>query len=185
MVKNNDLLILDGPFGYYKHGTMGGLLNSLVRYYNIPLTRVESVQVGGNYLKYREKEVGIYIWFDGLLQPMIRFHGEFECYNDINQITTYSNEVNKVNFKLQLTPTAIPGLMIKPSIDTEDLRDYIENVMFTTHPETIEHRLTKEAGAIYKGYISERGSKYILIEFMDPAHATAWVEHLNENFYYS
>src|SRR5690606_5456237 len=71
--------MISGPFGQYPINSFGGVLNTLVRIYHVPLHIAESVTIGMvdenevGKIFYNNNEVAHYKVYPGLKHPILRF----------------------------------------------------------------------------------------------------------------
>lgn len=53
---------INGPYGSYKSGSIGAVLNSLSEVYNIPLTTIDRLTFGNGKIYDGDKLFGVYSW---------------------------------------------------------------------------------------------------------------------------
>ena len=71
-----------GPFGRYPVGSFGEILNTLVRYYKVPLRIAEAVTIG-NTISYQNKIIANYNYApDSERSTIVFVHEDFLCYNN-------------------------------------------------------------------------------------------------------
>lgn len=178
---------MQGPFGNYGHNTIGGVLNSLVRYYNVPMHIAESVRVGkGDYpnegaITYGDKKFATFRWFEGIEHAVMRFEPEYVVYGQHSAVV---NEDGTHSFrpKLTLSFNSMVQMNIHGWMASEELHDFIHNTMMTNHMDHPCYQLGKDAGHFFQGGSNDPKGQWIMIEFWRPAGVPAWIKYLEENF---
>lgn len=74
--------IVSGPFGKYPVGSFGEILNTMVRYYGIPLMVVESMQINNEAIIYLNEKIATFSLENNSERTTINFiHPNFSRYN--------------------------------------------------------------------------------------------------------
>lgn len=181
--------VVSGPFGKYPHGSTGAVLNTLCTVYDVPLTRVENLQIGfsGNYgigtLVYQNETVGHFKWFKGINHACIRFmHSDWNGYGKQSRWVVNEKGLLTPKFKLTLGVHYLPTFEIEGEYATEDLYAFINYPMFSNYMDEPCYRLTKDSGAFFQGGSHDPKGGWFIIEFWRPEGAQAWLEYLNTHY---
>lgn len=181
------LIEINGPFGNYAWGTSGAVLNAAVRQENLPLSKVEDLQIGeyraGEYgtLTYRGNVVARYKWIDGITYPIFSWVGEeFNLYNQ-HSFVLQKDDTFKPKFRLSLCCHGTPAFQISGEQATPELHQFLHG-MLTNWTKDPCYEIHQNAGAFFQGGSHDPDGQFIMIEFWKPAGAEAFMKYLNENY---
>lgn len=178
---------VSGPYGGYPANTVGGVLNTLVRYYEIPLTFVEDVKFGSeNSLHYRGEVVGYWKYFEGISHPLVRFVGGWADYYGRNRVICdldeQGNEVRRLEAKIFLSHHGSPGIIFNADLATPELHKFLVYPMFSQFTNDETYKLKSDAGAFFQGGYADPDGKWFYIEFWQPKGVEAFVDYLNKHY---
>ena len=175
----------NGPFGHYDRGAPGHVLNTLVRYYMVPLHVVERLRIGadGNIDSGFDEIFCQYKYFDGIETPLISFTSD----KKVNQkcIHDEENGVLVPRFILHLSDDDLPCLIVEGSLATLEMFSFLCSLGEYEHLAGEQRELNIDAGVVLKsGFIQSTDDRYV-VEFTKPEGVCAWLDYLNDHFTYA
>lgn len=168
-----------GPYGNYKFGTAGAVLNACCSFERIPLRIVEDFKIGVGTIVYMEKLIARYRWFDGIDKPLFQWiDSDFQIYSQQKMILD-EKDFNGVKrkglrpqFKLSLSPNMLPAFEIYGRDANPELLHFIQS-----------HQSCVGTIIISQNTIGMfNGVKYF-VEFNDPEKAKSFIDYVNENYF--
>ena len=172
--------MVDGPFGSYEHGTPGAVLNHLVRGENVPLSIVETLQIGNKVIMKGNEQVGMFKWFDGISTPCVLWQGEFHKNYSKHKAVNKDGTVVPV-FRQSLCSQMTPALEISDEFATPALYYFLKG-MLTNWMDDPRYTIHNEAGAFFQGGSGQPNGGWFLIEFWKPEGVEAFIQYVNEHY---
>jgi len=159
-----------GPFGVYKRGSGGHVLNALT-HYGINLSLVENIILDSrNNLSYHGKHFGRWCYIDGIEQPLFNF---------VDPV--YTSLCIDGNYQLTLGAHNNPTLIITTNKGNDSVKMCsVINECFPSSPAEPFYNLKEEAGALFKNGSDKPADGRFYIEFWKPAGAQAFLNNFNE-----
>lgn len=171
---------VEGPFGSYDHGAPGAVLNHLVRGENVPLSIVETLQIGNKVIMKGNEQVGMFKWFDGISTPCVLWQGEF--YKNYSKHKAVNKDVTVVPvFRPSLCVNGTPALEVSGNWATPALHYFLRG-MFTNWTEDERYSIHQAAGAFFQGGHNDPDGKWFLVEFWKPEGVEAFIQYVNEHY---
>lgn len=185
--KEKTIPVVNGPYGSYPANTVGGALNTLVRYYDIPLTFVEDVKFGSdNTLHYRGGLVGYWRYFEGISHPLVQFVGEWSDYYGRNRIIcvegTDGKEERRLEAKIFMSHNKSPGIIFTDDLATPQLHQFLNYPMLSQFMNDETYKLKSDSGTFFQGGSADPHGKFFFIEFWQPKGVEAFVKYLNDHY---
>lgn len=171
---------VEGPFGSYDHGAPGAVLNHLVRGENVPLSIVETLQIGNKVIMKGNEQVGMFKWFDGISTPCVLWQGEFhKNYSEHKAVN--KNGISVPQFRPSLCVHGTPALEVSGEWATPALHWFLQG-MFTNYITDIRYGLKHEAGAFFQGGSGQPNGGWFLVEFWKPEGVETFIQYINEHY---
>ena len=169
-----------GPFGSYDHGAPGAVLNHLVRGENVPLSIVETLQIGKEVIMKGNEQVGRFKWFDGISTPCVLWQGEFHKNYSKHKAVNKDGTVVPV-FRPSLCSQMTPALEVSDEFATPALHWFLQE-MLTSYITDIRYGVEREAGAFFQGGSGQPNGGWFLIEFWNTHGVERFIEYVNEHY---
>ena len=171
---------VEGPFGSYDHGTPGAVLNHLVRGENVPLSVVETLQIGKEVIMKGNEQVGMFKWFDGISTPCVLWLvPSAHAYREPKVII--KNGISVPQFRPSLCVHGTPALEVSGEWATPALHWFLQG-MLTNWTDDERYKLHQAAGAFFQGGHSDPNGKWFLMEFWKPEGVEAFIQYINEHY---
>lgn len=170
----------------YPRGTLGHVLDAL-RDWGIPEIIAGTVTFGkysltsSQQLYYGENLFAEYKYFDGIEQPLFRWHMNASSYGTQRMVRQDDNTL-KPAFRLSLGVHNNASLVIEGDEATPELHRFLLGEALTNWMDRPGYKLSKESGAFFQGGSDNPEGKWFYIEFWEPQGAQAFVDFVNENF---
>ena len=171
---------VEGPFGSYDHGAPGAVLNHLVRGENVPLSIVETLQIGNKVIMKGNEQVGMFKWFDGISTPCVLWQGEFHKNYSKHKAVNKDGTVVPV-FRPSLCSQMTPALEVSDEFATPALYYFLKG-MLTNWMDDPRYTIHKEAGAFFQGGYDRPDDNWFLIEFWNTRGVERFIEYVNEHY---
>ena len=172
--------MVKGPFGSYDHGTPGAVLNHLVRGENVPLSVVETLQIGKEVIMKGNEQVGRFKWFDGISTPCVLWQGEFHKNYSKHKAVNKDGTVVPV-FRPSLSSQMTPALEVSDEFATPALHWFLQE-MLTSYITDIRYGVERGAGAFFQGGSGQPNGGWFLIEFWNTHGVERFIEYVNEHY---
>ena len=171
---------VEGPFGSYDHGAPGAVLNHLVRGENVPLSIVETLQIGNKVIMKGNEQVGMFKWFDGISTPCVLWLvPSAHAYREPKVII--KNGISVPQFRPSLCVHGTPALEVNGEWATPALHWFLQG-MLTNWTDDERYKLHQAAGAFFQGGHSDPNGKWFLMEFWKPEGVEAFIQYINEHY---
>ena len=171
---------VEGPFGSYDHGAPGAVLNHLVRGENVPLSIVETLQIGKEVIMKGNEQVGMFKWFDGISTPCVLWLvPSAHAYREPKVII--KNGISVPQFRPSLCVHGTPALEVNGEWATPALHWFLQG-MLTNWTDDERYKLHQAAGAFFQGGHSDPNGKWFLMEFWKPEGVEAFIQYINEHY---
>ena len=169
----------NGPFGGYEPGVFGHLLNSLVRYYNLPLTLVEHLTIGNETINKGNSVFAKFKYVDEIEFPLVRFTDvEYHQHRFIRE----GNQLIPI-FNLALSHNGTPAFIFTDAMLTNKLKKFISSIMFKDTMNELFGNYTNPLFLDIKTLLNTDG---IYLDFDIGNHrapgVVQWMDYLNDNF---